>query len=325
MLSTIWAKAFNIERVGIRDSIFDLLGRPEVGLRSEVAWRALWKIEKRFGIQLPMSLLFEAPTIEQLAQVLKRTDWAPSWSSLAPIRQSGSRPPFFCVHQVDGSVISYVDLAFHMGPDQPFYALETQGLDRKRALYTTVEDMAAHYLKEIRNIQPVGPYFLGGRCSIGGTVAFEMAQQLLAQGEEIGLLVLFDTTNPPAFEPKDARPESKNSIFRWSRRRIKRNIKIFKRRVAGWRNAQVACVHKIEETNVQAVRNYVPKPYSGRILLFMSEERYSKSKYDPVSQFGWGAVADGGLEVFVVPSTYLNCLKNPNALTIANLLAPYFC
>ena len=89
-------------------------------------------------------------------------------------------------------MLEYYDLARHLGADQPFYGLQSAGLDGSRPPHTRVEDMAAHYIKEMRELQPEGPYFIGGR-SLGGMVAFEMAQQLKAQGQAIGLLALLDT------------------------------------------------------------------------------------------------------------------------------------
>ena len=108
------------------------------------------------------------------------------------IQAEGTRPPFFCVHGVGGNVVGFRDLARHLGPDQPFYALQPQGLDGKRECLTNIPEMAKRYMQEIRKIQPEGPYRIGGY-SFGGLVAYEMAQQLEAQGEEMALLALFDT------------------------------------------------------------------------------------------------------------------------------------
>src|SRR5712692_1384520 len=119
-------------------------------------------------------------------------EWSPSWSSLVAIKPNGSKTPFFCVHGLGGNVLEFSDLARHLDDDQPFYCLQSQGLDGEQPLLTSVEEMAAHYIKEMRELQPAGPYFIGGR-SLGGMVAFEMACQLRAQGQEVGLLALLDT------------------------------------------------------------------------------------------------------------------------------------
>src|SRR6185295_19030205 len=139
----------------------------------------------------PLATLFQAPTVARLAAVIEK-DWTPAWSSLVEIQPGGSRPAFFCVHALGGNVVEYYELARHLGEEQPFYGLQSQGFDGKRSPHTRVEDMAAHYIKELRELQPEGPYFIGGR-SLGGMVAFEMAQQLRAQGQTIGLLALLDT------------------------------------------------------------------------------------------------------------------------------------
>src|SRR5439155_4504057 len=102
--------------------------------------------------------------------------------------------PFSCVHGAGGHVLNYYALAHHLGADQPYYGLQAQGLDGPQPIHHTIDEMAAHYLEEIRSLQPEGPYLLGGYC-MGGTIAFEMAQQLHAEGQQVGLLALFDTYN----------------------------------------------------------------------------------------------------------------------------------
>ncbi|HEY5075279.1 MAG TPA: amino acid adenylation domain-containing protein, partial [Pyrinomonadaceae bacterium] len=195
LLATIWSDLLEVNEIGVNDNFF------EVGGHSLLAVRFFAQVEKRFGKCLPLATLFQAPTIAQLAAILEeglQKDLTAEWSSLVaispvePARDTSSRPPFFCVHALGGNVLEYYALAHYLGDGQPFYGLQSAGLDRKHAPHTRVEDMAAHYLKEMRELQPAGPYFIGGR-SLGGMIAFEMARQLRAQGEEIGLLALLDT------------------------------------------------------------------------------------------------------------------------------------
>jgi amino acid adenylation domain-containing protein len=188
-LASIWQKVLGRERIGIKDNFFD------VGGHSLLAVRLLAQIEKMAGKKLPLATLFQAPTIEQLAKILRQEEWKAPWSSLVAIQPLGSKPPFFCVHAAAGNVLFYSDLARHLGSDQPFYGLQAQGLDGDEDPYNRVEEMASHYIDEIRTVQPKGPYLLGG-LSFGGVLAYEMAQQLRAQGEKVGLLVLFDTYGP---------------------------------------------------------------------------------------------------------------------------------
>jgi amino acid adenylation domain-containing protein len=185
-LARIWASLLNIEQVGRRDNFFELGGH------SLLAIQLFIEIEKGFGRKLPLTTLFQAPTIEQLAQLISEDGAMTSIGSLVAIQPKGSRPPFFCIHGIGGHVLRYYDLSFHLGEDQPFYGLQSKGLDGGQALFLTVEDMAAHYIEEIQTVQPKGPYHLGG-LSFGGLVAFDVARQLQREGQQVGLVALLDT------------------------------------------------------------------------------------------------------------------------------------
>ena len=196
-LKQIWEKVLKIRPIGIRDNFFDLGG-------DSILAAYLFSLleEQIVGQRLPISTILSAPTIEQLADILGTGGWASSWASLIPIQTVGTRSPFFCVHPHEGNVVGFYDLSKNLGQDQPLYGLQAQGLDGKSVGQCSFENMAAHYLKEIRTVQPRGPYFLGGLC-MGGVLALEMAQQLHTLGEKVGLLVLMDAPHPdyPEFLP----------------------------------------------------------------------------------------------------------------------------
>jgi aspartate racemase len=192
-LTEIWEKVFGIQPIGVRDNFFDLGGH------SLLAVRLFKQIEKTLGKSLPLATLFQAPTIEQLADVLRRQAWSASWSSLVPIQTQGSLRPFYLISGGGGNVLTHSTLAPYLGTDFPFYGLQSLGLDGKQEPLTRLEEIAARFIKEIRAFQPEGPYFLGG-FSFGGKVAFEMAQQLHAQDQKVGLLAMLDAT-PPGRSP----------------------------------------------------------------------------------------------------------------------------
>jgi thioesterase domain-containing protein len=148
-----------------------------------------------------LAALFESPTVEQLASLLERqTSNTPASKVLVPIQPRGTAPPFFCVHPVGGSVLCYAELARALGDDQPFWGLEAPGVE----MADTIEQLATHYVDAICQFMPHGPYHLGG-WSMGGAVAFEMARQLRARGEEVALLALIDVIEPPFKSPDRAR------------------------------------------------------------------------------------------------------------------------
>ncbi len=184
-LIQIWEKLLGRKPIGIRDNFFDLGGH------SLLAVRLMHRIKQLNGQTIPLAVLLQAPTVEQLAAAL-RNGCSRHWASLVPIQPEGSKPPFFCVHGVGGNVVGFHYLAQYMKPDYPFYGLQSHGMDGKHAGHTRIEDLAAHYIDAIRTVQTTGPYHLGG-FSLGGLVAYEMACQLVAAGEEVGILMLFDT------------------------------------------------------------------------------------------------------------------------------------
>ncbi len=189
-LTNIWAQVLRLEKVGINDNYFDLGGT------SVLAVSIFTQIDTIFAKNLPITTLIEAPTVAKLAQIItKTTDTNTPWSSLVPIRPNGHKTPLFFVHGGFGDVLGLTNLARHLNSDHSFYALRGIGLDGIQELPDSVEEIATRFIAEIKTVQPQGPYILGGQCS-GGTIAFEMAQQLKARGEEIALLALLDTPYP---------------------------------------------------------------------------------------------------------------------------------
>ena len=187
-LADIWAQVLGVPSVGVRDNFFDLGGHSLLGVRLFV------EIESAFGRRLPLATLFTAPTIAELAARLRPRAADVPWSPLVAIQPHGAPPPLFCAHPVASNVLVYRDLARRLAPDQPVYGLQPKGLDGSTP-YTRIEDMAALYVGALRTVQPRGPYRVAG-ASFGGVVAFEIAQQLVAQGEHVSLLGLIDTPRP---------------------------------------------------------------------------------------------------------------------------------
>ena len=150
------------------DNFFDL------GVTSIVAARLFAAIEHEVVDKLPLGAIFKAPTIERLARLIDDGGDAARWSSLVAIQPQGTRPPVFCVHGGGGTVLHLEPLARRLGNDQPFYGLQSRGLYGAAAPLQTVEEMAGHYLSEMREVNPAGPWYITGYC-FGAIVAFELA------------------------------------------------------------------------------------------------------------------------------------------------------
>jgi amino acid adenylation domain-containing protein len=188
-LTQLWEEALKVKPIGVRDNFFELGGH------SIMAVYLMAQVERHFGKAMPLASLFRNPTIEQFGELLRTDTCAASWSPLVSIQPSGSARPFFCVAGGGGNVLYFYRLAHRLPKEQPFYGLQSLGLDGSRAPLSRVEDIAAESLRAVRQIQPHGPYHLGGHC-FGAWVAFEMAQQLRRHGEEVALLVVLDAPAP---------------------------------------------------------------------------------------------------------------------------------
>ncbi len=339
-LLKIWERVLGVGAVSIDDDFFELGGH------SLLAVRLFAQIEKSFGRNLPLATLFQAPTVRQLAGLMREAGWSAPWSSLIPLQSGDDRRPFFCIHAAGGNVLEYHDLARLVGPDQPFYGLQAQGLDGSKPPHTSIVEMATHYLKEIRDVQPEGPYLLGGRSS-GGTIAFEMACQLKAAGEEVALLALLDAYPAGYFKLLPGSGSLGQRVQRVFRKLqshgqnlnqlsgvakleylagklrfapAKARHKIYRRAYKLYRRIGrplPAVLRNIEELNFAAVKDYVPKVYPGQATLFLASDDLTAA-YDV--EEGWQGLVAGGLEKIRVPGNHLDIIKEPHVGVLAREL-----
>ena len=190
-LTALWSHVLGRDATGVHDDFFDLGGH------SLKAVELLTHLEHLYGRKLPLAVLFEAPTVARMASLLAESVWEPPWRFLVAIQPTGSAAPLFLVPGVGGTVLTFGKLARLLGPDQPVYGLQARGLDGKDKPFTSVVEAATHYLEEVRSLRPAGPYVIGGTCT-GGVIAYEMAQQLRAQGELVTLM-LIETWHPSSY------------------------------------------------------------------------------------------------------------------------------
>jgi amino acid adenylation domain-containing protein len=187
-LAAIWLRVLDIEQVGVYDDFFALGGH------SLLAVRLFSEIERKLGARLPLAALFQTATIAGLAELIDGqapADQAKQWPSIVPMRPGRDRRPLFLVGWVEGEVLGYRDLVERLGGEMPIIGLQPPGVDGERLPLARVEELAAHYVREIREVQPEGPYLLGGYC-FAGLVAYEIGCQLKEQGQEISMLALID-------------------------------------------------------------------------------------------------------------------------------------
>ena len=337
-LLAIWRELLPGRPIGVRDDFFELGGH------SLLAARMFHLIAARFGKDLPLAVLFQAPTIKALARVVEGKGGGPTWSSLVPVQALGSRRPFFCVHAIGGNVVGYGPLARELGADQPFYALQSRGLDGAQAPHERVEDMAAHYLAEIRSVQPRGPYALGGSSS-GGIIALEMAQQLRAAGERVDALILLDThvIGLPRESDGEATATSALHTLRAAMDRHVRRLRLISppearayvrahvealfTRLRAWPGPSAPpgpprapepelapALRRVREANFQALSRYVMRPYPAQATLLLAVEEAGLIRD---RRLAWADVVTGGLSVRFISGNHDTMLARANAQAAA--------
>jgi amino acid adenylation domain-containing protein len=333
-LARIWEDILGTRPIGVRDNFFNLGGH------SLSAVRLMSRIQKWSGQQLPLSILFQGATVERLATILRQQTTSLPSSPLVAIQPAGSKHPFFCVHPGGGGVMCYFGLARKVDLDRPFYGFQAPGLSGEQEPYTRIEEMASAYIERLRTVQAAGPYLLGG-WSMGGVVAFEMAQQLQVAGEAVGLLALMDTRVPRLngetaindtsllfsfaqdiglsaddfnLSPDDFQQlrgdEQLNYVLKQARISNKLSMDI-----------ELGEIHRLFDvfkTNVRAMLNYQPQSYPGQIALFKASEQLTGNGMS--EDFGWGNVASGGIEVYMVPGSHFTMLGEPHDQVLAERL-----
>jgi aspartate racemase len=333
-IANIWEKNLNLSPIGIRDNFFDLGGN------SLLAVSLFAEIEQNFQAKLPLSTLFQAPTIEELANIINGKQTIVSWSSLVPIQPEGSKTPLFLIHARGTSILLYRNLAKYLAPEQPVYGLQPKGLDGEQEPLDRVEEMAAHYLQEIRSVQPQGPYLLGGY-SFGGDLALEMTQQLRQQGQEVVRLIFFDSRGPNCFQrlPLQQRIsihfenllakkhnyliEKINDWKRWLKDEYRFSLQVKAVGVFQLFGIPLPLVLRnalIENLNVQAARNYQPQFYPGKLVLLRAQEWLGGVGCEIDERLGWGDLAGEGVEIYDVPGNHFTIFEEPHVQKLAEAL-----
>ncbi len=305
-----WEQVLGRRPIGVRDNFF------EMGGHSLAAARLMGMVEKEFGKKLLLTDLLQAPTVEELVALVRLETPSAARSAVIALQPLGTKPPFFFVHGLGGSVLRFRDLARHMAPDQPFYGIQAQGLDGTQSCLRSVEEMADLYLSHLRIAQSEGPYYLGGY-SYGGYVAMEMARRLLGQGDEVRSLIFLDTYAV----------ESKSLVERFLSLSAGQKIAYVKRRAERYRKGikrrfdfmfLPLAVKEVRRTLAAAEAKYAVRAYPGRILLFRASERGLRGLDDPTG--GWNKYAAGGVEVHEIDGDHGNVLNEPNVQLLAQEL-----
>ncbi len=362
-VARIWESMLGIGSIGIHDDFFD------IGGHSLIAVRIFSKVKNELGVDLPLSALLQAPTIaeyadlireekgislspdsgdgtatseEEMSLALSTPSATPSqgestFNPLVPIQPGGDRTPFFCVHGAGGNVLNFRDLAVRLGSDQPVYGLQARGVNGKFSPHETIEAMATDYLAAIRTVQSSGPYLLGGY-SGGGVIAYEMAQQLLRNDEDVQLLAFLDTYYPhlspqEPFRFTDRLRMRLNRLsedgWTYVKKYLSKRLLVERNRFREWGIALYETMgwtmpHAFREILMvrafhHAASQYEVEPYPGRIVLFGASD---KGDFEGRigDDLGWNEMVEGTLEIYTIPGDHDSLVHEPHISTLVESL-----
>jgi len=359
LLAEMWEDVLGVEMVGVYDNFFDLGG---TSIRVVVF---INRLQERLGVPVSVKALFVAPNIAALSAYLEEhyghtisavgaddNGGAPSlltglqpvagsWSPLVEVQGGTGKTPLFFVHPGGGNVFCYFNLARRLGADQPFYALQAKGLNDEQHGHTRIEEMASYYIEHLRAVQPTGPYRIGG-WSLGGVVAFEMARQLKASGDEVVMLALIDSLSPLVLagtEPEDDLSQLANfaidlgftkehlSSSGDDVRRLPLEGQLaymldlaFANKLvpAGMELTDLHRLFRVFKTNREALREYVPGAYAGRVTYF---QVVGDSAFDAGDMSkDWHELSPGGMDVYRLPGNHFSILKQPHVDALAECI-----
>jgi amino acid adenylation domain-containing protein len=337
-LVEIWSEVLGVQPIGVTDNFFELGGH------SIEAVKLFARITKAFGVKLSLNTLLNSPTIEQLAVTIDTPSSNSAPHRLVPIQPHGSRTPLFWIPGGRAiSVLAFRDISMMFGQDQPAYGLESR-LPVAGEAFLTVPERAKQYIDLIRTRQPHGPYQLAGFC-MGGMVAFEMAQQLRALGEEVSLLALLQANVPGYPEGRYRRFKTRNQRrlyqlrtmvefvavrvaprFLGVTRETKQNVldRVTKL-VMGWVGTSSEVPDETQTENLRVMYPYRPHMYAGAAQVFLAEDCYESAGITPEldGRRAWNKLVTGGCDIHVVPGDHHTMLSPPHAKKLADLLAGY--
>jgi len=349
-----WEKGLNIRPIGIRDNFFDLGGT------SLLAQSIFAEFSRKTGLQFPLNQLFQTPTVEAIACALTNatsdslsnniSEQAPNLIVPLNARQASgtihssrkAEAPLFLVHAAGSSILFYQPLVQQMQTQRPIYGIQPTFLDSTQSRLATVKDIAAHYISQIRLIQPQGPYAIGG-ASFGGLVSYEIAQQLTQQGETVETLILFDHAAPGARSrarwqqrygkywkdflqggPNYLRPIPQNALILRLQKRFRyeySDLQILLRQQKYLLRQKLhmpakGIVGNTFRSHIKMAQRYRLKPYSGSLVLIKAT---AIRNHEPIleSDLGWSHYVQGAVQVLKNNGGHMSMFKAPHVTDLA--------
>ena len=328
----IWLDVLGLETISTTDDFF------EIGGHSLLAVKVMVAIEKATGKRLPLATLFTNATVEKLALKISDNSKTEQWEALVAIKTNGTKIPIFLIHGAGLNILLFKSICKYFDEQQPIYGIQALGLNYETDIPTDLKSIASRYLIEILKINPNGPYYLAGY-SLGGFIAFEMANQLRDMGKEISFLGIMDT-----YVGSDDREKAP---FSYAYTKIKRQFnklpfvaktiiehpadaldyqlksawQKFNKIFDGVTEEEIKSFSTYEKTVYdqfqRALMGYVLIPSDLKIHLFRVEKRLYYLD-DPIN-LGWDKYALAGVKIHDVPGDHKTFLSSPNDQRFAQI------
>jgi amino acid adenylation domain-containing protein len=328
----IWQSVLEMDYIGLEDDFFELGGH------SLLAVKVMSAIEKETGKRLPLAVLFENSTITKLAKKIESNE-EEKLGALVPIKPNGTKDPIYLIHGAGLNILLFKFISGYLDAEQPVYGLQAAGLSKPSPLLYTIEEIAALYISEMIESNPEGPYCLTGYSS-GGTIAFEMARQLIAMGRKVKFVGIVDcyagnnenfASTRSVLARKIIRQFKKfpfviksfikypYETFSYQLNYVKYKLNFLKPNNFEGVNEQISQKEKdIYKSYNIAHRNYRLVPADIRISLFSVNKRLYYID-DPI-HLGWKKFAKKGVDVMNIPGDHITMLAHPNDIEFARIL-----
>lgn len=337
-IAKIWEELLGVRDVGPDESFFELGGT------SLAAARMFALITERLGRRLPLSTLVTASTISSLAALIREGSESETPSIVEVQLGDGTRPPIFLIHAEGGHVLMYRDLALGLGPEWTLYGIQSRGLDGTTQPSDSIEEMAARYLSEVRQVQPEGPYYLGGWC-LGGTIGYEMTKLLEAEGEKVAWLGMIQTRHTDYWASRDEAMALRRLAWRTADRlasetenlselRGKAKVKLVSEKarravMRSWAKVEIdgprhsyvtelAASNACDAAHLKAYWAYEPEPYDGKVTILYSSSQPHGVEPDPT--LGWAPLLRGEVDLYEIPGHHGNVIHGERIPVVADIM-----
>ena len=350
LLADVWKDLLGVEEVSVHDDFFELGGH------SLAAVQMMSKIKAETGVKLPLTTLFQNSTVQKLAVKLNGFNKKngngkmngtgaehQQFSSLIPIREGGSKPPLYLVHGGGLHVLFYQNLVKYLDVDQPIFALQAKGLNGGEEPLDRIEDMAAHYIREMLVQNPEGPFCLAGY-SLGGLIAWEMAKQLKEMGKLVPLVALFDAVAKNEWEGESSGGslikklkktgfnlslmlKDPGKTVEYKKHVLKMQFQHKKGKLLmAYRNDRTNEIEEgylpfgkeVYEKSIEAYEKYELRPLDIQVDLFKAKEQMIYL-HDP-EYYGWDRFAKQGVLVHETGGNHLTLFDEPHGEQLAVVL-----